>query len=109
MAFGGQFRWACKVAFLDELYTPEELWDDLSSLDPCPPWVEFHQAVALAERIDSYLAVMEADRRTAALASDCRTELDLLCVLADLCEDVGLPLAASEARHLHERVCTSRP
>lgn len=102
LALGGQFRWACCVASLDDVYVPMPLRDDLQELDWCPAWVAFSQAVDLAERIDSYLAVMQADRRTAALAHDCRGELNLLGVLADLCEDLTLPHAAAEARHLHD-------
>jgi len=81
---------------------PAALWDDLALLDECPAWVAFRDFVELAERIDTYLAVMETDRRTAALAQDCRGELDLLRVLADLCVDLDLPRAAADARHLHE-------
>jgi hypothetical protein len=101
LVLGGQFRWACNVAFPYDLYVSMATWDDLGLLDECPAWRTFHEAVELAERIDTYLAVMETDGRTAALAQDCRRELDLLCVLADLCEDAELPRAADEARHLH--------
>jgi hypothetical protein len=102
LALGGQFRWGCNVAFPYDLYVPMELWDDLALIDECPAWLAFNDAIVLAERIDSYLGVLEGDRRTAVLAQDCRGELDLLLVLADLCEDAGLPRAAAEARHLHE-------
>src|SRR5262245_37319820 len=102
LALGGQFRWACHVAYPYDVYVPMAMWDDLQLLDECPAWVAFHDVVALAERIDSFLAVTYADRRLAALAQDCRGELDLLGVLADLCDDLALPRAAEQARHLHE-------
>lgn len=102
LALGGQFALACDVAYPYDLFVPDDLWGALAWLDECPGWISFRQIVEVAERIDSYLSVMQTDRRTAALAQDCRGELDLLRVLADLCEDVGLPRAAAEARHLHE-------
>jgi hypothetical protein len=102
LALGGQFRWAVNVAYPFDVYVPMAMWDDLQLLDECPAWAAFNEQVALAERIDSFLAAMEGDRRTAALAQDCRGELDLLLVLADLCVDLSLPRAAEEARKLHE-------
>jgi len=102
LVLGGQFQLAWRFAVRSDVYLPTRATQHLDVLDQCPAWVAFLDVVELAERIDSYLAVMETDRRTAALAQDCRGELDLLCVLADLCEDVGLPRAAAEARQLHE-------
>jgi hypothetical protein len=104
LALGGQFRLAARFAACGDVYVyaPAAMAEHLAVLDQCPEWAAFVRAVELAERIDSYLAVMQADRRTAALAQDCRGELDLLGVLADLCEDAGLPRAAAEARQLHE-------
>ena len=101
LALGGQFRWARLVAYPYDVYVPMTLLDDLELLDECPAWVAFEEVVDLAERIDSFLAVVQSDRRTAALAQDCRGELDLMGVLADLCEDLEQPRAAAEARHLH--------
>src|SRR5262245_29147144 len=68
LALGGQFRWACNVAYSYDVYVPMAMWDQLAQIDECPAWIAFHGAVEFAERIDSFLAVMEADRRTAALA-----------------------------------------
>ena len=72
LAVGDQFRWAGSVAFPYDRYVPMELWDDLSLVGECPAWVAFNDAVVLAERIDSFLAVLETDRRAAALAQDSR-------------------------------------
>jgi hypothetical protein len=89
----GLFDEACRLrGFTD---------DDLDYFDEQGEWWEFMDVVDLADALDNFLAVLEADRRAAALARDCRGELDLLLVLADLCEDAGLPRAAAEARHYH--------
>lgn len=101
LALGGQFRWAAKVALPHDLYIPQAFWDAVYLLNQCPAWQGFIDAVELAGRIDTFLGVLESDRRTAPLAGDCRRELDLLGVLADLCEDVGLTRAAAEARNFH--------
>jgi hypothetical protein len=70
-----------------------------------PEWEEFDRVMQLADRIDSFLAGLEC-RHPLALARDCRNELDLLGVLADWCDDAGLPHAAAEARHLHGLACS---
>jgi hypothetical protein len=105
LALGGQFLRACDVAYPYDLFVPMSMWEHLALLDECPAWVEFTRVVELAERTDSFLAALERDRRLAPLARDCRAELNLLGVLADLCEDVGLPRAADDARHLHGLAC----
>jgi hypothetical protein len=102
LCLGGQFRHACDIAYPYDLYVAEKLWSSLQWLDECPHWAEFSEAVQLAERIDSFLAVLEGDRLGRGLAQDCRADLDLLGVLADWCQDNALPQAAAEARHLHE-------
>lgn len=101
LCLGGQFKWAVNVAYPYDLFIPEELWEAVSALDGCPAWQEFCDAVALAERLDSFLTVLERDPHTHPLARDCRHDLELLCVLADWCDDHGRPAAAAEARHLH--------
>ncbi len=58
------------------------------------------EACELADRIDGFLAVMERPGPGRALAVGCRDDLDGLLVLADWCEENGLPAAAREARHL---------
>src|SRR5262249_33422176 len=67
-----------------------------------PVWERFGEAGRLAADLDTFLFVLE--RHTPALARDCRADLDLLGVLADWCEDAGLPRAAAEARYHAERV-----
>jgi hypothetical protein len=64
-------------------------------------WLEFLGVVLLADEIDSFLAALEGDRRAAGLARACRDEVDLLLVLAELCEDHAMPRAAEEARYFH--------
>jgi hypothetical protein len=93
--------------FPDDLYYERELYERIEQVVDCPLWLEFQFAAGLASDIDSFLAVLESDQRTSALANDCRRELDLLLVLADLSEDAGLPLAAGEARHLYALVRTT--
>lgn len=93
----GQFHFASKDDYLQQDYWPSTR----PQLDECPAWRDFTETRSLAERIDSFLGVLESDARLAPLAADCRAQLDLLGVLADLCEDAGLPHAAAEARHLH--------
>jgi hypothetical protein len=58
-------------------------------------------ACAVAERVDCFLATLETGAQSRQLASGCRDDLDGLLVLADWCEENGLPAAAAEARHLH--------
>ncbi len=84
----------------------ESPWLGLSWLQECPYWAAISEILHLAARIDSFLAVLEADQRTYGLARECRGDLDLLGVLADLCQDSGQPNAASEARHLHALACS---
>jgi hypothetical protein len=98
---GGQFAWAEETAGLANLEVDPDWEERLLRLDECPAWVEFSRAVDLAARIDSFLAVLEREGTTRHLARDCRDDLDVLLVLADWCQDNGLPQAAAEARHLH--------
>jgi hypothetical protein len=91
-------QWLCPRALGDS-------WEESSSeLDDYPPWQMFADACAVAERIDDFLAVFERDRASTPLARACRHDLDTLPILADWCEENGLPLAAREARHLHDQV-----
>ena len=96
----GAFRRAC---FFVEY--PEELFPDHMvleiSLRRWENWWAFAESVHLTGFLDDFLAVMESDSRTATLARECRDELDLLLVLADLCEDNAMPRAAEESRYLH--------
>jgi hypothetical protein len=64
-------------------------------------WFDFLEVVVLADQIDNFLATMEADRRAAGLAGECRGELDLLLILAEFCEDHAMPRAAEQARFFH--------
>jgi hypothetical protein len=82
--------------------------DTVPQLADCPAWLGFQEVVTLAERIDSFLAVLEREGTTRQLARDSREDLDLLCVLSDWCQDNGMPQAAAEARHLHTLVQVSR-
>jgi hypothetical protein len=100
----GQFAWAATLA--SDLWDEESPWLGLSWLFECPYWLAFSEALHLAERIDSFLAVLESDRRTYGLARESRGDLDLLGVLADLCQDSGLSHAAAEGRHLHALACS---
>lgn len=103
LCLGGQFRWAWKVSSLSDTHVPEEWRPYLGHLFANPQWVAFHEAVTLAERIDSFLATLERGA-LAPLARDCRDDLALLLVLGDCCQDSGLPHAAAEARQLHALV-----
>ncbi len=69
---------------------------------------ELTTVALFAERIDYFLAALEREGTTRQLARDCRDDLDLLLVLADWCQDAGLPRAATEARHLHGLVRSYR-
>jgi hypothetical protein len=100
--FGGQYGWAVNTSLPYDRYTPDEWWGVCSRLSDDPDWIPFHQAVRLAADLDTFLFVME--RHAPVLARDCRDDLDLLGVLADWCEDAGLPHAAAEARYHAERV-----
>jgi hypothetical protein len=73
---------------------------DLFGLAACQKWSAFAWACELAERIDGRLAVLERGGPATTLARGCREDLDGLAVLADWCEDAGLPLTAAEARLL---------
>jgi hypothetical protein len=53
----------------------------------------------LVVRIDALLFSLEKPARALALA--CRDDLDLLPILADWCDDNGLPASSAELRHLH--------
>jgi hypothetical protein len=80
---------------------PEEVARALDELgdDPlCQPYVE---AWELAERIDAFLATLEGGGQERQLARDCRSNLDMLLVLADWCSENGRPRSAAEAYHLH--------
>lgn len=99
----GQFRVACAMADLEGAYLDHPPFE-LDSLGRWLGWWTFAESVHLAAQIDDFLAVLEGDERTASLANDCRGELDLLLVLADLCEDQALPRSAKEARYQHRLV-----
>jgi hypothetical protein len=62
-------------------------------------WKRLCDACDLAARIDALLFSLEKPARALALA--CRDDLDSLPVLADWCEDNGLPASAADLRHLH--------
>lgn len=106
--FGGLYGFAVNTSFPYDIFTPPEWWDAAVELDINPDWVPFHDAVCLAERIDSFLVVMEADGPTRPLAHDCRGDLELLGVLADWCQDNDRAASASEARHLLSLVRSHR-
>src|SRR5262245_55192096 len=101
-------RWASGFAFEDFLLEcpdyerllgseeEERFWQ----FEDLPTGV-FFEAVELADQIDCFLASLEREGTLRQLPRDCRGDLDFLPVLADWCEDSGLPHAASEARHLH--------
>jgi hypothetical protein len=98
-----QYRMACKFSRLyEELGAGSGEFEEVINV----PWAAFQEAVRLTERIDSFLAVMERGDPGAPLARDCRRELDLLCVLADWCQDAGRVQVAEEARHLHGLACS---
>jgi hypothetical protein len=68
-----------------------------------PAWDLFWEACELAEELDNYLAVLEP-QAPRALVAGCRDDLDTLPILADWCEENGLPMAGREARRLHDLV-----
>jgi hypothetical protein len=80
----------------------EVFWEDLFGwrLDDCPNWEKLEEVCGLASDIDSFLATLERGPGRE-LARGCRQDVDGLAVLADWCEENGLPAAAAEARHLH--------
>jgi hypothetical protein len=101
--FGGQYGWAVNTSLPYDLYTPPDWWNACRHLlDDNQEWAIFHHAVRLAADLDTFLFVME--RHAPVLARHCREDLDLLGVLADWCEDAGLPHAAAETRYHAERV-----
>src|SRR5262249_26150828 len=70
--FGGLYAFAVNTSYPSDLFTPREWWEEAAYLDDDPDWVPFHEAVCLAERVDTFLEVMERDRATRPLAGDCR-------------------------------------
>jgi hypothetical protein len=108
LCWEGKFRSAVDYA-AGEHFEPvrvNELAWNAQYLFEVPSWLALPEAVRLAERIDSFLAVLERGDPGALLARDCRQELDLLCVLADWCQDAGQLQVAEEARHLHALACS---
>ena len=101
-----RYRSACKVFDLDTLNAMPFYWLNRADGEVRPEWVEFGEALILAERIDSFLSVLGRGGPGAALARDCRENLDLLLVLADWCQDGGQVRAAAESTHLHELACS---
>lgn len=112
----GEYRVASKVAGggaglpVDARiwWTPSSLLTSLRVVRDKPPMQELTTVALFAERIDYFLAALEREGTTRQLARDCRDDLDLLLVLADWCQDAGLPRAATEARHLHGLVRSYR-
>jgi hypothetical protein len=92
---------AVAMAECNHIYFPDHMRGDLEYLQQFACVGVLVNAVYLADLIDNFAAVLETDPRTAAVARGCRDDLDTLLILADLCEDVGRPLAAAEARYLH--------
>ena len=101
-ARAGDYRSALEMA--GDVSTRVRLYDDLYDELTVAPLVE---ACELAELIDTFLAVLERQVPTP-LVAGCRDDLDTLPILADWCEENGLPMAGREARHLHGLVRSSR-
>jgi hypothetical protein len=62
-------------------------------------WRPLREACEVATRLDALLFSLEKPARSLALA--CRDDLDSLPILADWCDDNGLPASAAELRHLY--------
>src|SRR5262249_41007469 len=77
-----------------------------ADLEGEPEWDVFQAACELAERIDSFLGTVGQGGPGSQVAGECRSDLNLLLVLADWCADTGLPESAAEARHLYGLVCS---
>jgi hypothetical protein len=101
---GVYFRpWNKRLALLERC--PAAVFGSYLDLgEPCPGWGTFTEVFELAAWVDSFLATLERGGPGKGLARGCREDLDGLPVLADWCEENGLPAAAAEARHLHRLV-----
>src|SRR5262245_18518120 len=97
-----------RLCWEGDYWTLPPSMDTFDTLDDKPPTAELMEADEIAERIDCFLAALEREGTARQLARDCRADLDLLPVLADWCEDAGLPRASAEARHLHGLVRSYR-
>jgi hypothetical protein len=75
-------------------------WEHID-LNFFPAWEGFGEACALAERIDSFLAMLAREKGTGALARECYKDLSLLQILADWEEENGRSATAADARHLY--------
>jgi hypothetical protein len=102
-AVAGQFLLLAR-RHSDENSLPPRIREALSDVTGEPSWEAFLEACELAERIDAFLATLEQGGPGGQVARECRDDLDLLPVLADWCDDNGLPLSAAEARHLHRLI-----
>jgi hypothetical protein len=103
-AGAGQF---CLIAsrYPDRGGLPDEVWEAaIDRLEASWRWEGFQEACELAERIDAFLATLEGGGPGRQVARECRSDLDLLPVLADWCIDNGLPDSATLARQLHQVV-----
>jgi hypothetical protein len=63
-------------------------------------WRHFRDACGHARQIDDFLAALERRPGATGLARACRDEVTGLLVLADWCDENGLPASATEARYL---------
>ncbi len=97
LAEKGFYRDASRIAAFDRPISDRGVFALL-------PWTSFAWVCELAERINSLLTGLEYAGPGKALARACREDLEGLAVLADWCEDAGLPWTASETRRLHDLV-----
>jgi hypothetical protein len=105
----GLFGAANKLARLEPASMPQNIFPQIEEIDDlrrCPIWEELAGVCELADRLDGFLAILEQVGTAGQLARDVRNDLDLLLILADLCEENNQPVVAAEARHLHWLVRT---
>jgi hypothetical protein len=103
----GLFGEANKLVRLERTSLPEELFYEIDDLISCPIWEELAGVCELADRLDHFLAILEQVGTAGQLARDARNDLDLLLILADLCEENDQSAVAAEARFLHRLVRTA--
>jgi hypothetical protein len=106
LCLAGQFAQARRQTEFDDDGPLEVRWAQLVMFGTCQPWTAFREVILLAQRIDSFMSALESDQLARPLVRDCRGNLDLLCVLADWCQDNDRPRAATEARPLHDLACS---
>jgi hypothetical protein len=106
----GLFGEAIRLVRLEPASLPADIFSQIEQIDDmrsCPIWEELVGVCELADRVDNFLAILEQAGTAGQLARAVRNDLDLLLILADLCEETNQPVVAAEARHLHGLVRTA--